>query len=177
VLIGHLEARHRVLQMLVHGRGLELALAQSLSVLCRRTERWTDLLVGFLSTPHDVSELAFSAERAQRYAGTLRTFAQRRGHSSWTWGALSLAAAFDRWLRGPEPNLDLNARVAGGILGAMPELSFDDQGVARSLWMANLQHRVDDAARLVDWLGETTERPGTPEPRSAGDRRPPRFLS
>lgn len=159
VLIGHLEARHRVLQMLVHGRGLELALAQSLSVLCRRTERWTDLLIGYLSAPQDVSQLAFSTERAQRYAGLMAGFGQRRGQSAWALGGLSMATAFQRWLRAPEPNQDLNGRIAGGILGAIPELCFDPPGVARSLWMTNVQRIVDDTARLVDWLGEPAEGP------------------
>lgn len=171
VLIGHLEARHRVLQLLVHGRGLELALAQSLSVLCRRTERWTDLLVGYLSTPRDVSDLAFSAERAERYRALLATFGQSRGRSPWVVGGLSLAAAFERWLGAAEPNLDLNARIAGGIFGTFPEAAFDDQGLARSLWLTNLQQKVDDTSRLCDWLEEPApNEPGPNEPRPRSNR-------
>lgn len=154
VLIGHLEARHRVLQMLVHGRGLELEMAQSLSVLCRRTECWTDLVIGSLCAEEDVANLAFSDQRARRYSGELSALRPRRGRSPWGLLGLSLRASFVRWLQQPEPNTDLNARVAGGILGSIPRAEFDDLGVARSLWYSKLARAIDDTVLAVGKLAD-----------------------
>ena len=47
---------------------------------------------------------------------------------------------------------DLNARIAGAILGAFPMEQFDSCGVLRSLWMMRLANTADDTQRLLDEL-------------------------
>lgn len=176
VLIGHLEARHRVLSLLVHGRGLELALAQSLSILYRRTERWTDLLIGHLVSAFDVSELAFSPERSRRMAAQLTGGSRPRpGRASATFLTFSLRSAFARWLARPEPNVDLHARIAAGILATFPESRFDEVGLPRSPWLTQWQSVVDEtppAAARRSWL--TPPDDGAPQTMEGRDH-PRRF--
>ncbi len=56
VLIGHLEARHRVLTLLVRGPAICAEQAVKLNQLRRRTERWTDMLLASLAEWCDVGD-------------------------------------------------------------------------------------------------------------------------
>lgn len=68
VMIGHSEARHRVLTLLSHARGMDARSAVQLNRLRRHAERWTDLLVGRLADIQDVGEFAVDAKRAMDFA-------------------------------------------------------------------------------------------------------------
>ncbi len=71
IMIGHLEARHRVLMLLVRGPGVDAEGAVKLNHLRRRAERWTDLLVGHLARYGDVAELAINVDRAVEFSRDL----------------------------------------------------------------------------------------------------------
>jgi len=64
VLAGHLEARHRVLTLLVQGPGVATEAAVKLNHLVRRVERWADLLLGYLGNLGAVGEFAVDPDRA-----------------------------------------------------------------------------------------------------------------
>jgi hypothetical protein len=150
ILLGHAEARNRALTLLVHGPGISSHEALALDRLRRRTERWTDLLIGHVCDEHDVSEFAANPEVAREFAEDLRN---HRGWSSenqaWQLVLASLRAAFRQGVAAVSPNSDLNRQIAAGVLACLPPELFDSTGLLRSLWMTRISHAADDAQGLI----------------------------
>jgi len=139
IMIGHLEARHRVLMLLVRGPGVDAEAAVRLNHLRRRTERWTDLLVGYLAELDATAEFAFEPSRAQDFARDLRFQSSRPGgRHAWPLVLSSLRAGYRQGLSAVSPNADLNARIATAILACFPPELFDSPGQFRSLWLLRL---------------------------------------
>jgi hypothetical protein len=153
VLIGHTEARHRVLTLLVRATEIDADAAQRLNSLRRRTERWTDLLVGHLARLHDISEFAFEAERARDFAQDMQYRGNMRGgRHVWPLLMASLRAGFRQTLGEESPNTDLNARIAASILSCFPTDLFDSTGLMRSLWLLRLTNMAEDTQCKIDDL-------------------------
>ena len=175
VMIGHMEARHRALTLLVRGPGVDAEAAVKLNRLRRRAERWTDLLVGHLIGRHDVSEFAFDPRRASDFAEDLQQRGRLQGgRHVWPLTLASLRAAFRQGLSIESPNADLNARIAGSILSCFAAELFDSTGLLRSLWLMRLTHVADNTQGMIDDL-LALERPAAPKPAPSsglpGDRR------
>ena len=161
IMIGHLEARHRVLQLLVRGPGVDAEAAVRLNHLRRRTERWTDLLIGYLAGLDPAAEFAFEPVRAQDFARDLRLqTACPGGRQAWPLLLSSLRAAFRHGLSDVSPNADLNARIATAILSCFPAELFDSTGQFHSLWLLRLFSATEDAQGMIAELL-------SPEPASA----------
>ncbi len=153
VLIGHLEARHRVLTLLVRSPGIEAEAALKLNHLRRRTERWADMLVGYLVGLHDVSEFAINPGRARDFAEDLRYQSNLRGgRHAWPLVLASLRSAFRDGLCPVSPNAELNTKIASSILSCFQPELFDSTGLFRSLWMTRLSNVANDAQGMVDDL-------------------------
>jgi len=153
ILIGHLEARHRVLLLLVRGPGVDAEGAVKLNALRRRAERWTDLLVGYLSQLGDVSEFAFDPERARDFRDDLCYQANQPGaRQAWPLLQASLRSAFHGGLAIISPNEDINAQIASAILSCFPGDLFDSTGKFRSLWMDRMMNVTSDVEGMIDSL-------------------------
>ena len=161
VLIGHVEARHRVLALMTQGTKLEAKAAVKLNRLRRRCERWTDLLVGRLGGLQDLSEFAADPERTRDFA---EDAPNRRGfepsHLAWPLLLVSLRTAFQRELGAVSPNADLNARIASGILACFPSQVFDSSGLLGSLWLMRITAAAEEAQVMIEEL-LAAELPGT----------------
>ena len=161
VFIGHMEARHRVLSLMVRGPGIDAEAAVKLNRLRRRAERWTDLLVGNLQSLHDVSEFAFDPQRSKDFAEDMQYRGRLQGgRHVWPLIQASLRAAFHEGLGSESPNADLNARIAAGVLSCFPPEVFDSTGLMRSLWLMRLTSAAEDTQGMIDAL-LAPERPGT----------------
>ena len=153
IMIGHLEARHRVLMLLVSGPGVDAEGAVKLNHLRRRAERWTDLLVGRLARLGDVSEFAIDAQRALEFSHDLEFQTdQPGGRQAWPLLQASLRAAFQRGMVPVSPNEDLNAQIASAILACFPADLFDSTGLFRSLWMHRMANVTSDVQGMIDTL-------------------------
>jgi len=161
VMIGHMEARHRVLTLMVRGTGVETGAAIQLNHLRRRTEHWTDLLIGHLATHYDVSEFAADPERAKDFAKDLRTRSQAGGRQAWALITASLQSAFQIGLSSVSTNADLNLRIAMSILATFPTTVFDSTGLFRSPWLMRLGNAADDTHGMIrELLSEDSINPG-----------------
>lgn len=153
VLIGQLEARHRVLTLLVSGPGIDAEQAVKLNRLRRRIERWTDMLVGYLAGLYDISEFAIDPERAKDFAEDLEL--QRKspgGRYAWPLLLASLRAAFRTGLSPLVPNADLNAAIASSVLSAFPTSQFDSTGLLRSTWLLRMTRVSADTQGMIEQL-------------------------
>jgi len=161
VLVGHLEARHRVLTLLVRGPGIDAEFAVKLNRLRRRSERWTDMLIGQLLATDEVAELAVEPARAREFAEDSRHQAgQPGGRHARSLVLASLRAAFRQGLAPVSPNADLNARIADAILSCFPPELFDSTGVFRSAWLMRLTSFTDDAEGMIEELLRSDSKAG-----------------
>lgn len=153
VMNGHLETRHRALNLLAHEPSIEVREAAAVNRYRRRVERWTDLLIAHLIAAHDVSEFAPNPERARDFAEDIRHKADAQsGISVWPVTLASLRAAFRDICSSASPNADLNARIASAIVGCFPADVFETTGIFRSLWLTRLMCATDEAQVLIDKL-------------------------
>lgn len=153
VMLGHLEARNRAMNIMVYGRGFRIEDGVMLNRLRRRMERWTDMLLGRIMLQHDISDLAVDAQRARDFATDLRAEAAYSSVSQvWQITVASLRAAFRHGFDAPSPNADLNRRIAAGILASFPAHQFDSSGVLKSAWLLRLEHVTGDMQGLIDDL-------------------------
>lgn len=158
VLIGHLEARHRVLTLLVQGPGIDSEEAVKLNRLRRRAERWTDLLIGYLSGLADVSEFAIDPERAKDFADDLRyQNPMKGGQQAWKLLLASLQTGFRKGLVPLCPNADLNRKIATSVIAAFPPELFDSTGLFHTLWMTRINTVAEDAEGMLEELAATDD--------------------
>jgi hypothetical protein len=161
VFAAHVEARHRVLTLLVNGSAVAAEDAMRLDLLRRRAERWTDVLLGQLVALGDVAPLAFDPERAADFAEDLKPEGPEEGRHSYLpergrlVGPLlmsSMRAAFRRVLAPVSPNADLNAKIATSIVAFFPPELLDAAGVPESLWLLRITQTTLAAEGLIDDL-------------------------
>ncbi len=153
VLIGHMEARHRVLTLLVRAADAESESAIKLNQLRRRAERWTDLMIGSLIELHDVAEFAFDPQRAKDFADDLHHRSkQHGGRHVWPLMMASMRAAFRQTAGAESPNADLNSRIGTAILSCFPPELFDATGLVRSLWLTRMAQVAEDTQGKIDEL-------------------------
>jgi len=153
VLIGHVESRRSVLKLLTICPTPHEETGRRVDKLRRQSERWTDLLIGYLSTMYDVDSLAFDAERARDFGQSVRTqvnpLVRREAQNL---ALASLRSSFQRALSPESPNADLNARLATGIVSCFPPGAMEPTCVGRSLWLAHVQHTADNAEEMIEGL-------------------------
>jgi hypothetical protein len=151
VLLGHLEARHRTLALLVSGLGIATEDAVAMNRLRHRAERWTDLLLAHLMPEFQVHDFAFDVDRLEQFASDLDTHRGRPlARHGWALTMAALKSAF-RDLA-DSPNTDLNARIAASILSSFPPEMFDGRGLVRSLWLVRMTNNTNDVQGMVEEL-------------------------
>jgi hypothetical protein len=153
VLVGHMEARHRVLTLLVSGPALTAAESVRLNRLRHQTERWSDVLLGCLAGWQDIGEFAVDAARARDFADDLAQQGHEPGAEAvWPVMLASLHATFRQALVAPSPNPDLNAKIAASIVACLPPELFTPIGTLDSLWLARIASLTADTQVLIDEL-------------------------
>ncbi len=150
---GQLEARHRILQLLVGSQDVHHRKFTDLNALRRRLERWTDMLIGCVLSEHDASEFAFNPDRADEFRRDLRRDVQCKGESkAWLLVMAALQAAFRGVLTTPSPNADLNSRIVASLMGSFSAEMFDAVGDLRWLWQVRLANAADDIQSMLESL-------------------------
>jgi hypothetical protein len=166
IYLGHLEARNRVLNMMLRGQGFGVEAAVTLNRLRHRLERWTDMLLGYIQTATDATEFAFDAERVREFAADIEHEQQYPGGQvAWQVVLASLRAAFRRSLACDPLNDDLHERIAAAILACFDPEVFDSTGALKSLWLVRLSNVAQDTQGMIASLlaeeGPPAVRPAT----------------
>ncbi len=153
IYLGHLEARNRVLSLMLQGQGFGVEAAVLLNRLRHRSERWTDMLLGYIQTAGDVREFAFDSERMLEFADDIQHEAISPGGAlAWQMVLASLRGAFQRSLICESVNNDLNERIVSAVLSCFDTDAFDSSGVLKSLWLVRMSHVAKDTQGLIDVL-------------------------
>ena len=167
VMMGHLEARHRALALLLHGPGVGTVAAVELNRLRMRIERWIDVLVGGFLNGDDITEFAIDPERARDFAADLRERHQQPlAQHAWELTLASLKAGFRPQRDRISGNGDVNSRIASAVVACFPSELFDATGVLRSLWVVRLTNATGDAQGMIDELVRLEQHAGAVPVRS-----------
>jgi hypothetical protein len=141
------------MSLMVYGEGFGVNDLVALNRLRRRTERWTDVLVGAVLLEHGVAEFAFDAERARHFARELHHSKSTPGHPfQWQLMIASLRAAFEKPLFGASPNPDLNRRIASSVLSCLRQELSDSTTLPKSLWLERLSVTASDTQTMIEQL-------------------------
>jgi hypothetical protein len=144
VFVGHLEARHRALNIFLHGRGVPQDELISLNRLRRQCERWTEILLGFVSAyAGSASEFAFDRKAFEQAHRSIDNPAIQEGLTA------SLRASFHGRAFADSGNFELNEQIASGVLCCLNANLFLGTGVATSPWLRRLYETTDEA---TDWI-------------------------
>lgn len=136
VLIAHLEARHRVLNLLVHRPGTIDPTAGDLNELRRQCERCTDLLLAYQQC--DNQEGTGNSMSSVGWRQQLGLGGDCRSRARWRLIVELLPWGFDGQQLWHSANPDLNSAVVAGILSCFSPALFDGAGVAIGTKLAKL---------------------------------------
>jgi hypothetical protein len=155
---GHLDARRRALAVVAtlamgYRDGQPLP-ADALLALHRQCDRWSDLLLAYLTPYVEVDEFAASPARVRDFAYDARSQLQS-GQSSEMAVTMILAGmrtSLKALTRLRTPNADLNREIATAILGGFCPEFFDSHGLLQSAWMERLRKVPNETlAQLDEW--------------------------
>jgi hypothetical protein len=148
VYLGHLEARHRALNILIYGRGFSQDESLSVNRLRRQCERWTELLLGLTAQFSSTAiEFAFDSKSFEQVFQ-----AEHTGDSDIQEGlTASLRASFHHRLTGDAENGDLNEKIASGVLSCLDANTLAP-GPAMSPWLRRLNDIADETTSTIQSL-------------------------
>lgn len=150
IYLAHQEARNRVLKLLTHPELLSTSDAIALNRLRRRCERWTDLLLAYLSQHGEVEEFAFDTDRMHDFAEDLRDDGvfDNQGES-WLLLLASLRSAFQQGYTSSPRNADLNKQLATLIMKCLPAKSIEHSGFSEELCHLRIEHMTSQTESLI----------------------------
>jgi hypothetical protein len=169
ILLGHVEARHRALTLLIHGPGVPAEDAVAVNKLRSHLERWTDLLVGYLLSAGDVAKFAAQPSRAREFAEDLtHQGAWQAGREAWTVLLASLRGGVRAMLQDASPNAQLNRQIAASVAGCFPPHTFQVGDILQSPWPERIFSIADDTEEMIEQLWSME---GIPSPAAVADRK------
>ena len=164
VYLGQLEARNRILKLLVSGPNVNGEQALRYNRFRQCTEQWSDLLVGCLTAVADVAEFAPHPDRARAIAKDLGDAAgMAMAPLRWQMTIASLRVVFLSAFDTAAANPDSNVRIAASVLRTFDSDTFDSTGLFPSLWITRLEYLSRDSELLLDEFFPT------PAPKSVHD--------
>jgi hypothetical protein len=151
ILVGHLEARNRVLNLMVYGYGMRVEDAVTLNRLRIRNELWSDTLLSLLGPAAAQPDWSVQPERVRQLALSFRQHEAAAGiEFARSAVVTALVAAYQRTTSHSTPHVDLNRHIASSIVACFPPHVFDGTGRLPSiqqLWL--LRSSSDNQGHLL----------------------------
>ena len=161
---GLLQVRHGVMSRLLQQPDSSAAEVAEIERVRRRSDRWTDLLIGNLAGSRELFEFAFDVERAKDFATESIEYDPATGpHPVEHLVAAGLRMAFLGQLPGTPLTEPAFTQLVQSVLGALPQAAFHQDGSLRSV----LERRVSSRTLRDEPL------PASLFDVSAGDPTPP----
>lgn len=148
----HQEMRNRALYVMVQGHDFDLREAITINHMRRRTERWTDMLLSYVSPAADVREFAFEASRVEEYSVDQEGHAQLASELASQLLLASLTMALHQGLDTEPATPALNQQICASVLGCFHSERFDATGMLQSVWIDRLYQTSADAHGMITEL-------------------------
>lgn len=154
VHLSHVEARNRVLHLMLHGRGSSVDEAVRLNRLRSEVERWTDALIGALATHDPVAlDYAIDIPRAATHSEESRRLpaGPARDTAHWLIG-MTMRDALLRRVSNQPALPAANAQVHEAVMMCLRPDLFDSIGLCKSLWLHRIEAGAEQADRVLNEL-------------------------
>ncbi len=149
ILIGHMEARNRVLRLVLYAPGVAAENAMQINKLRSQVERWTDLLIGSLLDLADVSDFAVDADRARDFGDDFDRGDSPEVSAMWATLITSIQHGFTETLKSSAAQAELNQQIHNSIQACVGDARWLSPAVpADNAWM----ERIDDTAETTEQL-------------------------
>lgn len=149
-LKGHTEARNRSLALMAGRLQVSVSEMSQIDRLRRKSERWSDLLIGHLVLNYQLDEFTFECSRSVEFGQSqMREIISATDESVWEFVLAGVRLAFSSF-----DDLSLssdvwNRRVVRAVLGSFPADSFDDAGTFKTVRRARIERPQADSDKLV----------------------------
>jgi hypothetical protein len=134
VYIGSLEARRRVLRLLVFGRNLTSVRTMQLNRLRRDCEYWTDLFLAQMPPSRIARQFAFNGDRIKKLGGGQTAVVTGRNAERWNASVAMLRFYLASYEQRPATCPELNRQFCAYVLQCLPARCFDGCGMLRPSW-------------------------------------------
>lgn len=151
ILVGHLEARHRLLRLVFNKLQLTENQLRHVDQIRRRAERWTDVILGYLVSSCQVDEFSFDINRVVDFSQSLQS-QQPSGEQTRSLLLVSLRSSFADGFTGKCPNPQCSEKIAEAILASFGSDIMDCTGEYQQLWEARLKQAARDTQGMIDCL-------------------------
>lgn len=145
-LLGQLDARNRLLRLLVRTGSIPSDVQRQLDQLRRHAERWTDLLLGYLPRTIELNDLAFEIERVEDFTQSFQYGGLRERSITETLMMESVLSNARRMMQAKCPNPTLNRRIAQSVLVALGVDLLETTGVDADLWQMRLRRNLREVS-------------------------------
>ena len=157
---GQLEARNRVLRLMTLTGSIACPETLLLNQHRIRAERWTDLLIAFVSQHANVSHWAYDKDRLAGFSADLEKDDQSSG--GYLYGAMTIAS-IKMLLNSPNMPVcsnyqDYHKSVAATVLDSFESTGFRETGILRPNWQARIALFTDDTDRAIDTILHNQDR-------------------
>jgi hypothetical protein len=162
IAAAHLDVKRRAMALvLAPHRSADHA--NELLTLRRQSERWTDMLLSYLTPLVATDEFAVDAARVGDFAFDAREHLQSRAASdmAMTMIVAGLRSSFVPISKGSSLNADLNSEIATAIVACFAPDFFDSHGYLRSTWLERLRRVPNESPVNIDnwWHASPGESP------------------
>ena len=133
-LKGHTEARNRSLTLMANTLQIPVAKMSQVDRLRRKSERWSDLLIGHLVMNYQLDEFAFESNRSVEFGQSqMREIIAATDEPVWEFVLAGVRLAFSSVDTLAAPSDVWNRGVVRSVLGSFPADSFDGTGTFKSV--------------------------------------------
>ena len=130
---GHTEARNKAISLML---SLQIPMHELSKVdrLRRKSERWTDLLVGHLALRYQLPDFAFENQRSLDFGQSqVHEFVRATDESVWEFVQAGIHLSFSTLSNASSFSVPWNRGIVRSILGSFPIDCFDEVGLFKSL--------------------------------------------
>lgn len=155
-LKGHTEARHRSLALMAHSLQVPIATMSQVDRIRRKSERWSDLLIGHLVLNYQLDEFAFESSRSLEFGQSqMREIISATDEPVWEFVLAGVRLAFSSIDGVAAPSDVWNRGIVRAILGSFPADSFDGVGTFKSVRRVRIERPQTDTDKVIDLLSQT----------------------
>ena len=165
-LKGHTEARNRSLTLMANTLQVPIAKMSQVDRLRRKTERWSDLLIGHLVLHYQLDEFAFESNRSVEFGQSqMREIIAATDEPVWEFVLAGVRLAFSSVDTVVAPSDVWNRGVVRSVLGSFPADSFDGTGTFKSVRRVRIERPQNDSDKvsgaLLQKMNAADDRPET----------------
>ncbi|HEY6564035.1 MAG TPA: hypothetical protein VIY86_06030, partial [Pirellulaceae bacterium] len=161
VAIGHEDLRQRLLRLMTRRHGLTARQARGLDRLRRTTQRWADMLLGYLAPWCDIQALAFCRDDALDFAASFHQGSREQRILAEALLMQGIPDQSGRLFSELCPNPGLNLRIASNLLACLGSDLVEATGRHVLLWQTRLFRNAEEASHWVRYLLHDDAVPGS----------------